>query len=76
MKIRIFSYELCVFPAALFVSPILPRLPNKASLALYMWNLIDEGDRDIHFHANDVHFVLDGGALLHKLVWPKDYSYN
>ena len=38
----IFSYELCAFPAALFVSPILPRLPNKASLALYMWNLIDD----------------------------------
>ena len=76
-KLEVFSYELCAYPAALFESPVLPRLPNKASLSDYLWTLLD---KDVHVQAFQFHdnteFVMDGGALLHKIPWQKSVTYH
>ena len=34
------TYELCLYPTALFDSPGVPRLANKAALADSLWNHI------------------------------------
>ena len=75
-KKDIFSYELCSFPASLFVSSVLPRLANKANLADYLWTLLENDDHNTCFDDQHVHFVIDGGALLHKLLWPKEETYS
>ena len=75
-KKDIFSYELCSFPASLFVSSVLPRLANKATLADYLWTLLENDDHNTCFDDQHVHFVIDGGALLHKLLWPKEETYS
>ena len=76
-KLEVFSYELCAYPAALFESPVLPRLANKASLSDYLWTLLD---KDVHVQAFQFHdnneFVMDGGALLHKIPWQKSVTYH
>ena len=59
-----FSYELCTYPTALFESPGIPRLANKAALADSLWN-------NFQFPAqrstSNPLYVLDGGALLHRV---------
>ena len=61
----LFQCELCTYPAALFES--LPLQPNKAVLADYLWKSIKEEQWN---PSGDVHYVLDGGALLHPVPWP------
>ena len=74
-----FSFELCSFPTSLFELALLPRLANKAALAEHLWTLLsDQNVKDTKFELSDelIKFVIDGGALLHKLIWPKNVSYN
>ena len=78
-KKYVFSFELCSFPASLFQSQSLPRLANKAALADHLWTLLTElNDQESVFELNEDHlkFVVDGGALLHKIPWPKNKSYT
>ena len=60
----LFQYELCTYPAALFESSSLPLQPNKAVLADYIWKSMKEEQRN---PSGDVQYVLDGGALLHRV---------
>ena len=78
-KKDIFSFELCSFPASLFESALLPRLAHKAALAEHLWTLLsDQNVKDTKFELSEefIRFVIDGGALLHKLTWLKNVSYN
>ena len=57
------------FPSALFESSSLPLQPNKPVLANALWKSINESQQE---PSEDVQYVLDGGALLHRLPWPLD----
>lgn len=63
----VFMYELCSYPTALFDSQLTLRQPQKPALADALWakltNDATSGPSD------DVRYVLDGGALLHRIPW-------
>ena len=69
----LFKYELYCFPSALFESSSLPLQPNKPVLANALWKSIHESQQE---PSEDVQYVLDGGALLHRLPWPQGSIYN
>ena len=62
----LFQYELSSYPAALFESSSFPLQPNKAvpALADYLWKSMKEEQRN---PSGDVQYVIDGGALLHRV---------
>lgn len=69
-----FRYELCSYPAALFDSSFMPRVPNKAEFAkaIALACKLEE----IPCVLNDgTHYVLDGGSLLHRVPWIKNDTY-
>ena len=65
---QFFEYEMCSFPASLFDA-------NKPVLADAIWSMTKESQT-----ANDpgrsAFFVIDGGALLHRVVWARGLTYN
>lgn len=63
-----FRYELCHYPPALFESPQLLRQASKASLADAMWDIVKESQQE-SAPKLDVHYIIDGGALLQRLPW-------
>ena len=69
----LFQYELSTYPAALFESSSLPLKPNKAVLADYLWKSMKEEQRN---PSGDVQYFLDGGALLHRVPWPRGSTYE
>ena len=69
----LFQYELCTYPAALFQSSFLPLQPNKVVLADYLCKSMKEEQRN---PSGDVQYVLDGGALLHLVPWPRGSTYE
>ena len=69
----LFPYELCTYPAALFESSSLPLQPNKAVLADCIWKSMKEEQRN---PSGDVQYVLDGGALLHRIPRPRGSTYE
>ncbi len=50
-----------------------PRLANKAQLADALWKLMPPG---ISVPPDDVQYVLDGGALLHRILWTRGSTYD
>ena len=69
----LFQYELCTYPAALFESSSLPLQPNKAVLADYFWKSMKEEQWKPR---GDVQYVIDGGALLNLVPWPRGSTYE
>ncbi len=59
-------HELCTHPPALFESRNTMRPANKAQLADALWSQEINADR-----SNGAQYVLDGGALLHRIPWTK-----
>ena len=68
------KYELCSYPAALFDSPVTLRQPEKASLSDALWEKLSEQAKT--GPNGQVKYVLDGGALLHRVPWPKLVTYE
>lgn len=64
----LFKYELCTYPPALFDSMLLLRSANKAALAESLWKLV-KGIQDVPVCSSTVQYILDGGALLHRIPW-------
>ena len=62
-----FRYGLCSYPPALFESPQLLRQANKASLADAMLDIVKESQPE-SAPKLDVHYIVDGRALLHRLL--------
>ena len=62
-----FSYEMFSFQTSLFGSPVFPRLPNKASLANYLWTCMIDEDLQIEPDVINYNYIIDGGALLRKV---------
>ena len=73
MKICHHKYELCSHPPTLFESSYLPLQANKAILTDVLWKSIEQQQRQ---PSSDVQHVLDGGALLHSLPWPRGSTYD
>ena len=71
---ELFQHELCQHPSALFESNSNIRLASMASLADFLWcasiQSVPQPPKV------SVHYVLDGGALLHKLPWPKGAEWG
>ncbi|CAH2098341.1 unnamed protein product [Euphydryas editha] len=65
-----FRYELAPFPLSLFGEDGM-RKGTKSSL----FNAFTPVERSSNISANS-HFVIDGGFLLHKVVWDRNSSFN
>ena len=72
---KIFKYELCSFPSALFESPSLMRAANKAALADAI-RALGECHTTNNTLVNTEIYVLDGGSLLQRLPWPRRATFN
>ena len=66
------QYELCTFPPALFESSGLLNEAQKSALASALWTETRQEEEPI---PKKVNFVLDGGALLHKLSWARGLTF-
>lgn len=71
---KLLRYELCSHPPALFDSSFLPLKTNKAVLADVLWKSLSEEQREPI--GDQVQYVLDGGALLYRIPWPRDSTYD
>ncbi|KAK6178790.1 hypothetical protein SNE40_011297 [Patella caerulea] len=70
----VYKHELCSFPMALFDSKTVMRLANKSSLANALWTTLSaEFSRP---NNEEVRYVLDGGALLHRIPWTKGNTWS
>jgi hypothetical protein len=69
----LFKYELSSHPPALFDSSGLPRQASKPALADAIWNIVQH---DQTGPTPDVRYVLDGGALVQRLSWPRGVTYD
>ena len=66
---ELFWYELSTNPTALFDSPFTLKQPQKPALADALWaKLTPEAKTQPE---GNVQYVLDGGALLHRVPWPR-----
>ena len=63
-----FKYELTPYPMSLFKDGIL-RKPDKAALRNSLLT------KEVTQISSPVK-VLDGGALLHQVYWPKNFTYK
>ena len=69
-----FQYELCSYPPALFETKHVLLKANKPALAKAIWDLIPQGDRPDK--PSNCQYVLDGGALLHRIPWQIGDTYK
>ena len=70
----VFKYELCSHPPALFDAYSLPWTANKPSLAEALWKVVEKvNGQEL---PSDVHYVLDGGALLQRVPWSKGETFE
>jgi len=69
-----FKFEMCSYPPALFDCSLLPRQANKPALADAIWTITKNNQTG--GPTGNVDFVLDGGALLHRVPWPRGITYD
>ena len=69
----LFTYELCSYHPALFEASALPLAANKAALADALWKVV--GSEQVE-SITDVQYILDGGALLHRISWQQGSTYR
>lgn len=66
----IFKYELCSYLPSLFDSSLMLLKPQKPALADAVWAKLLS---DTTGPKGEVQYVLDGGALLHQIPWPRGF---
>ena len=69
---NMFKYELCGYPASLFVCSKLLRPADKPPLPDKLWKLVNQIS---NFSLPSQYYVLDDGSLLHRIPWKKGMSY-
>ena len=67
----IFNYELCSYPPSLFDSSLMRLKPQKPALADAIWAKLSS---DATGPKDEVQYVLDGGAVLHRIPWPRGFK--
>ena len=70
---EVFQYELCSYPPALFANRDTPRPANKAILADTLWKLMP---KYVPVPTDEAQYILDGGALLHRIPWTQGNTYD
>ena len=65
----VFQYELASYPTALFESPLMMNPAQKPGPADAIWSTLSPDAKT--GPTTQVHYVLDGGALLHRVPWPR-----
>ena len=70
----LFKYKLCSHPIGLFESYTLLLQANKAALSDVL--LKEKGLVSLSEVLEDLHYPLDGGALLHCTPWPISFTYD
>lgn len=73
-----FCHELCSYPPALFESRNVLLPANKPVLANAIWAVVGDvsDDQKKNIKTGQLKYVLDGGALLHKIPWDIGKSYR
>ena len=69
----IFKHELTTIPKALAETPELLHEAQKSTLADTLWTTANPNAASI---PDNVRYVLDGGALLHRIPWSRGASYE
>ena len=70
---EVLAYELCSYAPSLFEGNGVLLSSNKASLADALWNMTS---CEVAHLPEDVQYVLDGGALLHRVPWISGDTYT
>ena len=70
---EVFKYELCGYPATFFDSTFAPREADKPVLADALWNKVKLSKMS---QPNQPLYVLDGGALLHRIPWKHGATFG
>ena len=70
---EVFTYELCSYPPSMFENrhSLLPA--DKPALAEALWKLMP---METPLLVGDINFVLDGVALLHRVPWQRNSTYE
>lgn len=73
-----FGYELCGYPPALFEKRNVLLKANKPALANAIWDKVGgiSKDEEKRIEAGKPSYVLDGGALLHRIPWDTGKTYK
>jgi len=71
----VFKYELCSYPPALFQTSYILLEADKPALAEAIWKQLPIAVRNTMLPQN-VQYVLDGGALLHRIPWNSGETYE
>ncbi|XP_032226841.1 uncharacterized protein LOC5502659 [Nematostella vectensis] len=69
-----FEYEMCSFPPLLFDSSLLLRKAKKPVLADAIW-VRTKDHQTSQPPSRPIHYVLDGGSLLHRIPWPRNETF-
>lgn len=70
---EVLTFELCSIPPALFDANGVPIEAHKSNLADYIWNFGNCHPDNI---PTSIQYVLDGGALLHRIPWLKGETFG
>ena len=69
----LFKYELCSYPTSMFDSTGSPRPAGKAILGSALWSQLRYQECKLPTGGL---FVLDGGALLHRIIWHHGLTFK
>ena len=69
----IFKHELTTIPKALAETPELLHEAQKSTLADAIWSTANQNATSV---PDCVRYVLDGGALLHRIPWSRGSTYE
>ena len=75
----IMSYELSPYPTALFEAKHVFQKEDKPQLADALRDFVSHSSSKVMIMDStpeSEHFALDGGSLLHRLLWKKGPSYG
>ena len=70
---HILRFELCSYPPAIFEARHVKMPANKPALADAIWALIP---RDVVGSTGQSQYVLNGGSLVHRILWQRGTTYN
>ena len=70
----VFRFELCSYPPALFSRTQFLREAHKPVLADAVWSFLP--DQSIPGLPRELQYVLDSGALLQHIPWPKGATFR
>ena len=72
---QFFDYKKCSYLTSLFDESLLPCQANKPVLAHAIWSMTKDSQTEVNI-SERAHYVLDGGALLHRVIWSCGVSFD